>query len=84
MGEKNRFYADIMAMHSEVTGSCMLVIVKLPDHETRKFVVDCGLFQEREYEENNEKLLFNASERPFQRGRLNIIMIVRPICINDM
>lgn len=65
MGEKNRFYADIMAMHSEVTGSCMLVIVKLPDHETRKFVVDCGLFQEREYEENNEKLLFNAENIDF-------------------
>lgn len=65
MGEKNRFYADIMAMHSEVTGSCMLVIVKLPNHETKKFVVDCGLFQEREYEENNEKLLFNAENIDF-------------------
>lgn len=59
MGQKDRFYADIMAMHPEVTGSCILVIVKLPNGETRRFVVDCGLFQEREYEENNEKLYFN-------------------------
>lgn len=65
MGQKNRFYADIMAMHEQVTGSCMLVVVKLPNGETRRFVVDCGIFQEREYEENNEKLLFNPENVDF-------------------
>lgn len=65
MGLKERFYADIMAMHPEVTGSCNLVIVKLPDGETIRFVVDCGLFQEKEYEELNETLPFNAESVEF-------------------
>ena len=60
MGEKNRFYADIMAIHPEVTGSCILVVVKRPDNTTVKFVVDCGLFQERDYSKNNEYLPFEA------------------------
>ena len=42
MSSKNRFYVDIMAMHNEVTGSCILNVVKLPDGTTKKFVVDCG------------------------------------------
>lgn len=58
MGSKERFYADIMAMHPEVTGSCHLVIVKLPNGETIRFVVDCGLFQEKEYEKLNDELPF--------------------------
>ena len=44
MASKERFYVDIMAMNQEVTGSCNLVIVKLPNGETIRFVVDCGLF----------------------------------------
>lgn len=56
MGSKDRLYADIMAVHPEVTGSCNLVIVKQPDNSTVKFVVDCGLFQERQYSKNNESL----------------------------
>lgn len=58
MGSKDRLYADIMAVHPEVTGSCNLVIVKQPDNSTVKFVVDCGLFQERQYSKNNESLPF--------------------------
>lgn len=59
MGSNYRFYVDIMAMHPEVTGSCHLVIVRLPNDETIRFVVDCGLFQEREYDELNTILPFN-------------------------
>ena len=58
MGSKDRLYADIMAVNPEVTGSCNLVIVKQPDNSTVKFVVDCGLFQERQYSKNNESLPF--------------------------
>jgi len=58
MGAKDRLYADIMAVHPEVTGSCLLVIVKQPDGTTVKFIVDCGLFQERKYSKNNESLPF--------------------------
>lgn len=65
MGTNNRFYADIMAMHEEVTGSCNLVIVKLPDGNDIRFVVDCGLFQEKKYEELNDKLPFNSENVDF-------------------
>ena len=65
MGSKERFYVDIMAMNPEVTGSCNLVIVKLPNGETVRFIVDCGLFQEREYEELNQELPFNTEDVNF-------------------
>lgn len=60
-----RFYADIMALHPEVTGSCNLVIVKYPDGETTKFVVDCGLFQESEHDKLNYVLPFDSQEIKF-------------------
>ena len=65
MGERNRFYVDITAMHNEVTGSCILAITKLPNEQTIRFVVDCGLFQEREYEELNSELLFKPEDIDF-------------------
>ena len=65
MGKNCRFYVDIMAMHEEVTGSCNLVIVKTPDGETVRFVIDCGLFQEVEYDELNSVLPFNAESVDF-------------------
>ena len=61
----SRFSADVMAMHPGVTGSCHLVISKLPNGETVRFVVDCGLFQEREYEELNSVLPFDAEKVDF-------------------
>lgn len=65
MSQKDRFYADIMAMSSEVTGSCNLVIVKLPSNDTIRFVVDCGLFQERDHEDENHELPFRAENVDF-------------------
>lgn len=65
MSQKERFYADIMAMNSEVTGSCNLVIVKFPNSETLRFVVDCGLFQEEEYSYLNHELPFHAENVDF-------------------
>lgn len=65
MGCKNRFYVDVMAMHQEVTGSCNLIIAKFPDGESIRFVVDCGLFQERQYDELNDTLPFNPENLDF-------------------
>lgn len=65
MGKKERFYVDIMAMNPEVTGSCNLVIIKLPNFETIRFIVDCGLFQEREYDDFNKSLPFNPENIEF-------------------
>lgn len=64
-GTRTKFYADIMAFHPEVTGSLNLVVVKYPDGTTTKFIVDCGLFQEREYSEYNKMLPFESETLDF-------------------
>lgn len=64
-GARTKFYADIMALHPEVTGSCNLVVVKYPDGGTTKFMVDCGLFQEKDYNDNNSKLICNTETLDF-------------------
>lgn len=65
MGKKERFYADIMSMHQEVTGSCNIVTVRLPYGEKFHFVVDCGLFQETEYMNLNSQLPFKPKNIDF-------------------
>lgn len=65
MGKKCRFYVDIMAMHEEVTGSCNLAIVKFPNGETLRFVTDCGLFQERKYDELNKCITIRPRKSRF-------------------
>lgn len=65
MGQKERFYVDIMALQEEVTGSCNLVVVKYPNGETTRFIVDCGLFQEREYQKYNCDFPFDGENIEF-------------------
>lgn len=65
MGSKELFYWDAMASHPEVTGSCHPEVVKLPNGETFQFIVDCGLFQEKEYGELNRKLHFKGENIKF-------------------
>lgn len=65
MGKKEPFYVDIMAAHPEVTGSCNIVTVRLPNGEKFHFIVDCGLFQERIHEEHNQNLMFNPTNIDF-------------------
>lgn len=60
MGNAIRFYVDVMALHKEVTGSCILNTIKFPDGSTKKVLVDCGLFQELEYSAHNQSLPFCA------------------------
>lgn len=58
----NQFYVDIMAVHQEVTGSCIIVNIRFPDGRTKKALVDCGLFQEGEESTAlNKKLCFDAN-----------------------
>ena len=54
MGNRLKMYVDIMACHSNVTGSGFLCVAKLPNKEQVRFLVDFGLFQ-GESEENNKK-----------------------------
>ena len=60
-----QFYCDAMALHPEVTGSCILCVCKLPDGKKFKFLIDCGLFQERKYWDLNKDLPFRASDLSF-------------------
>ena len=65
MGERCKFYAYVRGLFDEVTGSNNLVIVKFPNGETIRFVVDCGLFNEPKYQEKNSKLSFDAKNIEF-------------------
>lgn len=47
-----KFYVDLMQDSAEVTGSFTLAVVKIGE-KTIKFAVDCGLYQEKEHEEQN-------------------------------
>lgn len=65
MAKKNRFCVDIMSFHKEVTGSCILCVLKLPDGRNKRFIVDCGLYQEKEYTEFNSELFFDPRKIQF-------------------
>lgn len=66
MGEKCRFHVDVIAQHSEVTGSCFLLVIRVPGERMPiKGIIDCGLFQEKGYEELNQNFTFNAREVDF-------------------
>ncbi len=65
MGMKERLYVDIIATQPEVTGSCNLVIVKYPNCTTTRFVVDCGLFQEKDYSKYNKDFPFDGEDIEF-------------------
>ena len=70
MGCKTNFYANVSNLHDEVTGSCHYVTVTLPtrDNEKVRFIVDCGLFQEKCNSHLNDKL-------PFFPNKLDFILI---------
>ena len=61
MGRKKNPYVDLMACHPEVTGSCILCNIQLPDGSSKKVLVDCGLFQEDEYFELNKSFPFDPT-----------------------
>ena len=65
MGRKEPFYADIMDVHLEVTGSGHIVSVRLPNGKKFQFLVDFGLFQEPEYLKRNKEIRFNPSNVEF-------------------
>ena len=59
---KEKFYIDIMNLNTEVTGSCILLVVKFPNETKREILIDCGLFQEGRYEDRNKILPFEAKD----------------------
>ena len=65
MGIKTMNYMDIMAFNSEVTGSCTLCNVRFPDDVHVRFLVDCGMYQERANDDMNRQLEFNPDSIDF-------------------
>ena len=67
MRKKNKadMYLDVTALHEEVTGSCILCTVRYPDASKTQFIVDCGLFQEEKYQQNNYSFPFVPKDVEF-------------------
>ena len=66
MGSKERFYCHLTSLNPEVTGSLHPVTVNYPDGRQTNFIVDCGLYQEKAYNElNHKKFPFNAEKIDF-------------------
>ena len=65
----NLFYNDIAALHQEVTGSCIMNIIKFPDGSTKKILVDCGLFQEGDTSQKLNKIL------PFDASSIDYVLV---------
>lgn len=69
MGSKEKFYVYVTALHPEVTGSCLLVVVHFPNGRKIKFLVDCGLFQEQKYND------LNKVDFPFSSEDIEFVLI---------
>ena len=50
-GKRTRFYVEIKGYHENVTGSCIENIITWPNGEKFRFLIDYGMYQEKEYEE---------------------------------
>ncbi len=44
---------EISCLHPEVTGSSIIVVFHLPNNVSKKILIDCGIFQEYDYERYN-------------------------------
>lgn len=51
MGIRSKFYVEIKGYHEGVTGSCIKNTIVWPNGEKFCFLVDYGMYQEKEYEE---------------------------------
>lgn len=59
-----RFYLDLMQDYAEVTGNFLLGITKIGER-TIKFATDCGLYQEKDHDEQNTFFPTNPEEVEF-------------------
>lgn len=69
MSSRENFYAYVTALNPEVTGSCLPVCVRYPDERKSIFLVECGLFQEREYND------LNNMDFPFESSNIEFVLI---------
>ena len=69
MGSKERFYCHMTSLNPEVTGSLHPVTVTYPDGRQTNFIVDCGLYQEKAYNELNHKKF------PFKEEKIDFVLV---------
>lgn len=65
MALKSRSYIDLSTMCNKVTGSCHLGDINFPNGRDMKFIVDCGLYQEKEDAEKNKNFIFDPKDIEF-------------------
>lgn len=58
MGTKSRFNFTIEGFHQGVTGSHILICIQFPDGESKRILIDCGMFQEKEFSNQNKDFTF--------------------------
>lgn len=58
MGGKRPFHNNLMSLHNEVTGSCLLNNFNFPNESSTNVLVDCGIFQEEQYLGLNNSFTF--------------------------
>ena len=69
MGVKERFYYHVTSLNPEVTGSLHLVTVNYPDGRKTNFAVECGSYQEGDYNDLNHKRF------PFAGEHIDFVLI---------
>lgn len=82
-GVRSKNYVNIMSYNKKVTGSSHFLEINYDDGLTINGIVDCGLFQEREYLELNKKLPFDASELDFFENKYNSSLRLKYFCIKS-
>ena len=66
MGKKNSVFSiDIQSHSNEVTGSCYRCTIRYPNGQKETFLMDAGLFQEKEYKDLNRELPCTLSNVKF-------------------
>lgn len=75
MGSKERFFVDIMALNSGVTGSGYPIVVNYPNGYKTQFLLECGLFEGKDNPED-ERAPFNLNESfPFNANNVEFCII---------
>lgn len=69
LNKQRATYYEITSLNPEVTGSCHLVSVHFPNGRQINFVVDCGLFQEKDYNQLNDQHL------PFKGENIDFALV---------
>lgn len=74
---KSRYFVDLMASNDDVTGTCHVLPVKLPNCEEFKLAIDCGMFQGKVKENDEDEDIIDKLNRSliFDPSTLDALLI---------